>query len=136
MYYLLYISILSQLFSGVASGYVWYLRSLQLIVHLPMMSTILPANVQAYFESLIPTVQFDLMEIIEPLSPTNYVEFDIPKHKNLEWKLLDQLEDMGYETHNTVLNLGSVWFFGAFLVARFACYLILVLVKKISKGRL
>ena len=54
-----------------------------------MMSTILPANVQAYFESLIPIVQFDILEFIDALSPTNFVDFDIPAHTDLEWKLLD-----------------------------------------------
>ena len=89
MYILLFISIIAQLLSGASSGYIWYLRSLQMIVHLPMMSTILPANVQAYFESLIPIVQFDLLEAVDAFNLNNFVDFDMEIHEKMEWKLLD-----------------------------------------------
>ena len=37
-------------------------RSLQIIMHLPMLQIILPANVMTLFSVMIPTVSFDILE--------------------------------------------------------------------------
>jgi len=44
------------------------------------MSTILPANVAAYFESLVPVVQFDLLEQFDENNPVNVIPFDYDAH--------------------------------------------------------
>ena len=40
----------------------WYLRSLQIALHYPMMHIIVPANVSAFFEGLLPIIQFDILD--------------------------------------------------------------------------
>ena len=52
---------LSMVSGGALQGFMWYLRSLQLIIHLPLMQTILPSNVSAFFEAIIPIVTFDIL---------------------------------------------------------------------------
>ena len=41
--------ILSMVSGGALQGFLWYLRSLQLIIHLPLLQTTLPSNVSAFF---------------------------------------------------------------------------------------
>ena len=41
---------------------------------------------------------------------------------------------MGYETHNTILNLGTVWVLGALLLVRYVFYFICVFIKWVSRG--
>jgi hypothetical protein len=91
------------------------------------MSTVLPANVAAYFESLVPVVQYDLLES-ETLSPANVVEFDFKEHKSLEWKIIDQLKNMGYETHNAILNLGTIFVLASIYLIKVFIFLLFSLI--------
>ena len=40
--------------------YFWYLRSLQMLTHLPMLKVIFPANACRFLEILMPIVSFDI----------------------------------------------------------------------------
>ena len=42
---------------------------------------------------------------------------------------------MGYETHNTMLNLGSIWFFGVISIFRLITYAIFKLIKAATGKR-
>jgi len=87
----------------------WYMRSLQMCIHLPMLQTIVPANVSLFYSSLLPIITFD---ILDPEWTTQlWFNFDYEKQRMLQDYELDQLEDLGYETHNSILNLGSMWIF-------------------------
>lgn len=39
------------------------MRTLQLILHLPILRTIVPPNVTAFFKTIIPVVMFDLLDM-------------------------------------------------------------------------
>jgi hypothetical protein len=82
------------------------IRSLQMILHLPMMLIIIPGNVSMMFEILIPFVMFDILE--SDYSIDLVLNFDEPKQAELAELVFDQIENLGYETHNSILNLGTV----------------------------
>ena len=42
--------------------FMWYLRALQLIIHLPMLHVLVPANVSVMFEIFVPIATFDLFD--------------------------------------------------------------------------
>lgn len=90
----------------------WYLRSLQLVVHLPMVYIVCPANVCRYFEIVKPIVTFDLLPSEEI---RDFIfRFDYAKQREFQSELLDQMEDLGYQTHNTICILGSLWIYITF----------------------
>ena len=49
-------------FSVIFRGLKWYMRTLQMIVHLPMLRTIMPPNATTFFKYLIPAVMFDILD--------------------------------------------------------------------------
>ena len=53
----------------------------------------------------------------------------------LENEMLDQMEDIGYETHNTILNLSTLYFIIWFYVAKVVVFGVLY-VAKIRNNRL
>ena len=72
--------ILNVAFKGALSLVFGMINSLQLILHLPIMNTPIPANVMTMFWILIPVVMFDLLEeyhIFESLFPDD----DLNKQK-------------------------------------------------------
>jgi len=58
--------IVSFLMNLIMSGAMMYMltmiRSLQMILHLPMMRVIIPGNVNMFFSILIPIVMFDIID--------------------------------------------------------------------------
>jgi len=79
------------------------------VLHLPLLRIIVPGNVSQLFSLLIPVATFD---VLDPSWTTELVfDFDDEKQIELQSQLLDQLEDLGYETHNAMLNLGSLALF-------------------------
>ena len=47
--------------SGAMTYLVGWINALQLIIHLPMMMILIPANVSMFFSLILPIVQFDLI---------------------------------------------------------------------------
>ena len=54
--------LLNLVMQGAMMWFVLFINSLQMIVHLPMMHVILPANVKKVFGFIIPIVMFDIVE--------------------------------------------------------------------------
>jgi hypothetical protein len=82
-----------------------------MITHLPMIAVVFPANVLSFLKVLLPITQFDFLD---PEWTTKYIyEFDEDEHeKRKEDSLLfDQLDDLGYESFNWILNMGSIYLF-------------------------
>jgi len=55
-------AVASLLVAGPFFGFIWYLRSLQMIVHLPMMQTVMPSNAISFTKSLMPAGTYDLFD--------------------------------------------------------------------------
>ena len=48
--------LMSFLAEGAVTGFMWYLRTLQLIIHLPMLAIPFPANAISFFQFIVPLV--------------------------------------------------------------------------------
>ena len=48
-------------FSAAFVYMVQWINSTQMIIHLPMMQIIVPANVSAYFQAILPIITFDII---------------------------------------------------------------------------
>lgn len=101
--------------------YMWYLRSLQLVVHLPMFYIVVPANVCRYLEVVKPIVVYDLL-------PSEWIRsilftFDMVQHRFFQKDMLDQMEDLGYNTHNAIIILGSIWVYALYYLGKLLIYL-------------
>jgi len=95
------------------------INSLQLIFHLPIMSIIAPANIITMFQILIPVVMFDVMESMDffgDMFPNS--EEDMMESNE---SVLDQMRNIGYDSYNPILNLGTLFI----LIAIYAASIIL-----------
>lgn len=90
-------------------------------MHLPLIKVVFPANVSILFSILIPIVMFDFID--PEYSSKLLLVFD--EQDKVEF---DQMADLGYETHNSILNLGSICIFTSIYFAKFG---LLVLLKVI-----
>ena len=90
--------------------YITLLRTLQMIVHLPMLKIVVPTCVIYLFSYVFPVIQWDIFK--DGLFDTrSWFDFD---EKNLDDNgIMDQMKMLGYKTRNVVHNLGSIsifWF--------------------------
>ena len=67
--------------------YKWYLRSLQIIIHLPMLRIVVPGNVSEFFRYIIPIVQFDILDA--EWTTELIMEFDYEGHERIGADILD-----------------------------------------------
>jgi hypothetical protein len=82
------------------------INSLQLIIHLPIMNIIMPANVSTFFQAIVAIVNFDILSdfgIIEMM-----FNFDDEQQDYNNIFMLDQMEDLGYDSHNAIVILGTM----------------------------
>ena len=57
--------ILNYFLPGGMKYMMFFIRTLQIILHLPMMSIIVPGNVSLLIHNLFPVVMFDILEVTE-----------------------------------------------------------------------
>lgn len=118
------------LFSGTESmdHYVLMINSLQIAMHVPLFSTALPGNVILYLGKTIPIVMFDIIKEEWIINPTNHFKFDDENNqlRTDDPRFAAQIGDIGYDTHNFLNNVGSVYIF-------FTIYLIRVFMVGILK---
>lgn len=75
-------------------------------------------------------------DILDPSYTTELVfEFDENKQELLNEEILDQMEDLGYDTHNSMLNLGSLAIFSFVYFVKLGVYVFVVLPVKYFTGR-
>jgi len=53
--------IVNLIMAGALSFMIGWINTLQLIIHLPMLRILVPANVSVFFQTIIPIVTFDLI---------------------------------------------------------------------------
>jgi hypothetical protein len=88
-------------------GYMFLMtRSLQLILHLPIIQVVLPANVVAYMGYAINFVMFDIFFGYEVWKYIPKIYFN-PKIESLA---LNQMQNIGYRYRNSYQGLGSLAF--------------------------
>jgi len=94
-----------------------------------MLRILVPANVSVFFQTIIPIVTFDL---IPPEWSTEYImdfeEFPEKMFKEeFDRKFFGQMQDLGYDSHNSVQILGSLWIFSVLFFVRLILYLPLIM---------
>lgn len=102
-------AVLNIFFSGFMSQIFEVMSSLQLVLHLPIFNIIVPSNVSQIYSILIPIFMYDVLA--EYLSP--YLEKIWPRQDPESFKstrALDQMADLGYDSYNPVINLGTLSF--------------------------
>lgn len=73
--------------SLVFRGMMWYMRTLQLIIHLPLLQIVNPANVAVFFNALVPAVTFDIIE--NEWTSQLILEFDEEKEREAATTIID-----------------------------------------------
>ena len=91
--------------------------NLALITHLMIMQLEYPEVVSKFFAAVFEFVTFDLL----PTDPIYGFLFDFP-----EKSYSDQAEEIGYESVQTIPNLGSVWLFIVFVTVLHSFFQIVV----------
>lgn len=85
---------------------IWGLiNTLQMLLYMPLLQVIFPQNVFHLYSVIIPISSMDIV----PIEYTTELIFDISN--DLDYPYNNKLEQMGYETHNSLMNLGSLFFY-------------------------
>ena len=116
--------------SGGMEYMIGMIRSLQMILHLPMMKIIVPGNVSMLFSAIIPIAMFDVLENDE-INPTTIFDFDGVEEQGED--IFDQMRDLGYETHSSLLNLGTLFVFLFAYALKVLFFLVLWLFSPLSQ---
>ena len=111
------------------------IRSLQLILHLPIFQIIMPSNVILFFQLVIPFVMFDVFENAQGWGPQMILEFDDQAQEELQDDILDQMRDLGYESHNLIQNLNSLALFLSLYFLQVFFALLILMIAYFSKGK-
>ena len=103
------------LFAGVLNKFIGAMRPLQIITHLLMFKTIVPANVMIFMESILPITQYDYLEPYWTDFIVNTLRFDVEAQELEKFggdqDVTDQILTLGYENQSSLLNLGSISFY-------------------------
>lgn len=60
--------LINLMIAGIFAFMTMWIHSMQLIIHLPILQVIVPSNVSAYFEAVVPIFTFDFL-------PSSIIEF-------------------------------------------------------------
>ena len=61
-------------------------------------------------------------------------KFDTPKQDENNSYILDQMEDLGYSTHNSIINLGSIGLFSFIYLCKVVFYMLLLIPMVVITG--
>jgi hypothetical protein len=100
------------------------INNLQLILHVPLFTILLPPNVMSFFQALINVVSMDFFDF----SPKLQAIFSLPADSTYE-AFNERFDLLGYSTTNTIYNLGMPVFYMMWYVASGALYGMLFCVK-------
>ena len=110
-----------------------FIRSLQLLLHIPLFLYSLPSNVSMFIQTTLPIAMFDLLGEIIDFENLPWLPMDLEKQKELGQSLLpSQIVDVGYETRNSILNLGTLGLVTMLLVAKILIAVPLIFYSKMS----
>ena len=110
------------------------INSLQMIIHLPMLWVVMPGNVAMFFKLILPIVMFDVLDSLDDTEydPNNYIPYDEDLNELDKNKFISQMKDLGYKTHNSILNLGSLFILLTVYFVRLIMLLPLYLIQLVS----
>ena len=98
--------LINLIFSGGAIYMLYMVRTLQIMLHIPIFKIVLPANLMINISSTIEIAMFD---ILPAEITTDYIlRYDEEKLLWDEENISGQIQDVGYQSHYSVKNLGSI----------------------------
>ena len=71
-----------------------------------MMAVVAPGNVISFFKVMIPVVMFDVLESIDYVQEL-YPDSD--EISSVDSIVLDQMQDIGYDSYNPIKNMGTLF---------------------------
>lgn len=96
---------LNALVSGSISVIWGLINTLQMLLYMPLFEVVFPQNVFHLYSVILPLSSMDII-------PTEYsTELIFDLSNDLDYPYNHALEQLGYETHNSLMNLGSIFFF-------------------------
>mmetsp|Transcript_26729 Transcript_26729/g.40767 ORF Transcript_26729/g.40767 Transcript_26729/m.40767 type:complete len:140 (-) Transcript_26729:1288-1707(-) len=99
--------------------------ALQIVVVYGRLGLKMPANIINFLAKLKPIISFDLLKIVADVI-NGIFTFDMTRHQELAKSALQPtLQDMGYKTFNSILNLGSLVAMLAFVMAKIMLFFLL-----------
>ena len=99
------------------------LRALQLCLHLPIMAIVFPANALSFIAELMQCITYDVLEGL-----TEYFFTFSEEYKEKYIKTIDhQVQDIGYESHFSLLNMGSLGLFLTIYFYKVVLFILLVI---------
>jgi hypothetical protein len=114
--------------SGSLRYMIMMIRFLQIVLHLPLLCISIPSNVIALNKVLIQVAMFDLLS--SDWTTDLLLKYKGDTQEEFQADTLDQAQDIGYETHYSLKNLGSL---GIFLALYFVKLLLFLIVNGLSK---
>ena len=106
-------------------AYIKYLtqmmRTMQLIVHIPIFFISLPTNLIIYLRALMNFVMFDIFFNYEPQQYITFLHFN----HNIIPNVSSQMQNIGYSNRNAFQGLGPLTFFIYFYFLRLICAILI-----------
>ena len=128
------LSIISQSKQAIRAYFI-LIRTLQLIMHLPLLQINFPANVMTFIQILIPTLNFDILETWLDWEKFNIIKFDFEGQKLFaQTKMYNQMIEIGYETPNSLILLNTLAIVLLIYVIKFVVLGIVTIYQKITKS--
>ena len=93
---------------GTLKYLMFLIRSLQIIIHLPMFRFVIPSNMSMLNDIIYPIIMFDVLENDYDLDANLLMRFNEEAQNNED--ILDQMENIGYGKSNCILNLKTLFF--------------------------
>ena len=83
------------------------IRALQVILHMPMLRIVIPSNFSMLSGIISPIIMFDILANDKGYDVNLLMTFD---ENDQGEDIIDQMENIGYESNNCILNLGTMYF--------------------------
>ena len=121
---------LSFVISGSMSYFIIWINTFQLMIHLPILSVVIPGNAAMFFTILCPIATFDILG--SDITTEKIFTFDYKaQEKNSEGAVTDQMDNLGYGTTNCLLCLETI---GPLILIYYAkVFIWLIIVRNIDK---
>jgi hypothetical protein len=107
------------------------IRSLQVVVHLALNKIVFPSIVMMFFTSLVEVAMFDILgeeRICSNCNVGTWLEYDEMQIEEKQKYIMNQIQDLGYETNVALNNLGSIGTMLTVYLFKLAILFILVLI--------
>ena len=110
-------------------------RALQIIMHLPIIQVLFPANIMIIIRALFPTIGFDIMDSVLEWEEQGVIQFNFEKHDSIKDTVFNQLVDIGYDSFNSIMMLQTLAVIVLFYFFQVFCWTLLKLFVWVTKNK-